>query len=251
VTQARLYTLSPSHFCERARWGLDHAQIPFEEVRWAVGLHVPLAKRLAPATSLPILDTGSAVIQGSGTVLDWTGLAGGDPDLEGRFEQRIGPLVRRYIYSATLHNRRSGIRELLLDGVPATQKVLGTLMWPVTRRLMRAGMNTRPELVPRLERELEAELDWFEARLGSRDHLDGDGLGRADITAASLLAPLARPEACPLYRRARLPSAVEATVRRWSERPSMRWVMQTYAEHRNRRAVHKLPSRTCIHTGAT
>ena len=235
MTRARLYILAPSHFCERARWGLDHAQIPYEEVRWAVGLHVPLAKRLAPATSLPILDTGSTVIQGSGTILAWTGLAGGDPDLE----RRIGPLVRRYIYSATLHDRRSGIRELLLDGVPATQKALGTLMWPVTRRLMRAGMNTRPELVPSLERELEAELDWFEAHLGSRDHLVGVGLGRADITAASLLAP--RPEACPLYRKPRLPSAVEATVRRWSERPSMRWVVQIYAKYRNRHAVHREP----------
>jgi glutathione S-transferase len=239
VTRARLYILAPSHFCERARWRLDHAQIPYEEVRWAVGLHVPLAKRLAPATSLPILDTGSAVIQGSGTILDWTGLAGGDPDVEQRFERRIGPLVRRYIYSATLHDLRSGIREVLFDGVPARQKALGTLIWPVTRRLMRAGMNTRPELVPSLERELEAELDWFEARLGSRDHLVGDGLGRADITAASLLAPLARPEACPLYRKPVLPSAVEATVRRWSERPSMRWVVQTYAEHRHGRAAQR------------
>src|SRR6185369_14117173 len=64
------------------------------------------------------------------------------------------------------------------------------LMWPVTRRLMIAGMNARPVLVEQVERQLGAELDWFDRRLDGRRHLVGDRLGRADITAASLLGPL-------------------------------------------------------------
>src|SRR3712207_676399 len=106
----RLIVLPPSHYCERARWGLDHMGVAYREERWAVGCHVPLAKRLAPATTLPILDTGREVIQGSGRILDWTGMPGGDAEVEDRFERGIGVLVRQYIYAATLGDADSGVR---------------------------------------------------------------------------------------------------------------------------------------------
>jgi glutathione S-transferase len=224
--------LPPSHFCERARWALDHTRTPYTEERWAVGVHVPLARRLAGGTSLPILDTDTEVIQGSGRILDWTALPGADPALERRFEERIGPLVRRYLDAATLNDRRSGVRSVLLDGVPAWQAALGRLAWPATRKAMIAAMDARAALLPALERELGAELDWFEHALAGRRYLDGDRFGRADITAASLLAPLARPAACPRYRRGKLPAPVEDVLARWSARPSLRWVERTYAEHR-------------------
>ncbi len=81
-------------------------------------------------------------------------------------------------------------------------------------------------------RKLAAGPDRFDGRLGGRRHLAGDRLGRADITAASLLAPLARPAACPLYRRVALPPRVEAALARWGDQPALRWVDRTYAEHR-------------------
>ena len=67
--------------------------------------------------------------------------------------------------------------DLLLDGVRQGQARLGRLMWPVTRRLMVAGMNARPALIPELEQRLKAELDWFEDELVGRRHLVGDQLG--------------------------------------------------------------------------
>lgn len=229
----RLIVLPPSHYCERARWALDRTGTAYVEERWAVGLHVPLAKRLGAAgTGLPILDTGAELIQGSDRILDWTGLPGADPAVERRFESRIGPLVRQYIYANTLGDPHSGIRNLLLDGVPAWQAALGRLAWPVTRRLMIQGMNARTDLAPALERELAAELDWFDRILDGRRYLVGDRLGRADITAASLLAPLARLAEHPVYRRGTMPAAVEDVLTRWSARPSLRWVERTYAECR-------------------
>src|SRR3712207_4210842 len=115
----RLIVLPPSHYCERARWGLDHSGILHTEERWAVGCHVPLARRLAPATTLPILDTGREILQGSGSILDWARVEDGDAELEERFERRIGVLVRQYIYAATLSDPASGVRAALLDGVSA------------------------------------------------------------------------------------------------------------------------------------
>ena len=228
----RLIILPPSHYCERARWGLDHTGVAYTEERWAVGCHVPLAKRIAPATTLPILVADSEVIQGSGRILDWAGVPGGNVELEERFDCHIGLLVRQYIYAATLSENASGVREALLDGVSTAQARLARLMWPVTRRLMIAGMNARPALVGQIEGQLGAELDWFDRRLDGRRHLVGDRLGRADITAASLLGPLARPAACPHYGRIVLPARVEETLARWRRRPSLAWTERLYAEHR-------------------
>lgn len=146
----------------------------------------------------------------------------------------IGPLARRMIYAVTLADRRSHIREALMDGVPAGQRWIGWAMWPLTRRLMVAKMNTHAELLPQLERQLDAELAWFDGVIGEREHLVGDRLGRADITAASLLAPLVRgPALNPLHERVRLPDAIEAILARWNKAPSLRWVRRLYHAHRD------------------
>lgn len=230
--EPRLFVLPPSHYCERARWALDHMALAYVEEPWAVGLHVLRARRIAKGTTLPILDTGNVIIQGSDRILDWTNMPGADPDLEQRFERRIGVLVRQYLYAAMLSDPRSGAREILFDGLSGAQDRLARLAWPVTRRLMIAGMNARPALVPEIEQKLASELDWFDARLGGRRYLAGDRLGRADITAASLLAPLARPAECPLYRKVALPLRIEETLTRWSARPGLQWVERLYAAHR-------------------
>lgn len=144
--ELRLYVLAPSHFCEWMRWALDYISHTYRDVRWAPGPHAFLAWHLASRTTLPILDTGTEIIQGSDRILDWAEFCGEDPDLERHFERRIGPLVRRYIYSAVLHDPASNIRDLLLDGVVEPQARIGRFLWPVTRRLMigYAGSSERP-----------------------------------------------------------------------------------------------------------
>lgn len=228
----RLFVLPPSHYCERARWALDHMKIAYVEEPWAVGLHVAFARRLAPRSTLPILDTGTAILQGSDRILEWTGIAGGDATLEHRFERRVGVLVRQYIYAATLADPRSAVRDTLLSGVPPAQAFIARLAWPVTRRAMASGMDARIALLPELEEKIEAELAWFESILRRGKHIVGAELGRADVTAASLLAPLARPAACPLYRKVVLPPEAEAALTRWSARPALQWVDRIYGQYR-------------------
>jgi glutathione S-transferase len=239
TNQIRLIVLPPSHYCERARWGLDHVGVAYREERWAVGCHIPLAKRIAPKTTLPILVADKQVIQGSDRILDWAGVPGADPALEQRFERSIGVLVRQYIYAATLSNNGSGIFRTLHDGVSAVQMRLGRIMWPLMRRLMIAGMNARPTLVRRVEAQLDAELDWFDRRVAGRQFLVGDQFGRADITAASLLAPLARPTACPLYRLVVLPTEIEERLTAWSSRPALVWAQHQYADNRQSRRADR------------
>ncbi|WP_336487073.1 glutathione S-transferase N-terminal domain-containing protein [Methylobacterium nigriterrae] len=234
----RLIAFAPSHFCERARWALDYVGVAYREERWAPGPHKFLAKRLGLSSSTtPILDLGNGqVIQGSDKILTWTGLRGGDADVEQRFETCIGPLARQFFYAAVLGNPRSGVRSVLFDGVSTTQTFAAILLWPRTRRRMMQLMNARADLLPVLTERLEAELAWFEGVLGERGkHLVGHTFGRADLTAASLWAPLALPPTHPvvaLYAKVVFPTAEQTTISGWRNRPSIAWVRDIYADHR-------------------
>jgi len=192
---------------------------------------------MGKATTLPILTSAHATIQGSGAIIDFIGMTGGAPALESRFEEQIGVLVRQFLYAGTLGVAGSGALDVLLAGVPAGQALLGRLMWPVTRRLMVSSMEARVGLLPELRQKLSNELDWFEAELSGRQYLVGERFGRADLTAASLLGPLARPRECPIYGRVRLPEYLEQSLGHWRTRPSLRWVKYMYATHRQRSQV--------------
>ena len=104
-------------------------------------------------------------------------------------------------------------------------------MWPVTRKRMAATMQASPNRVPAIGAAIEAEFDWFEARLAGRKHLVDDSFGRADLTAASLMSPFIRKRTGP-GPIVRLPDDVTAMMARWRERPALRWAQGVYAGYR-------------------
>ena len=218
-----LLTLPPSHYCERARWGLAHAGLPYQEVPLAAGLHAITVRALAPLSTLPLLRTAAEVVQGSDRILDWCGLAAADHDAEERLQSRIGPLVRSFSYAATMDGpHHADIRHILLAGVPGWQAGVTTALWPGLRRLLIASLNVQARRLPELTEQLDSELDWFGRHLAGRETLGPGGFGRDDITAASLLAPLTQPTVVPLYRGVRYPSAVIETLARWNDGSALR-----------------------------
>lgn len=233
-----LLTLPPSHYCERARWALDRQGIVYDEERLAPGAHILRTKRLgASATSLPLLLLGDgSICQGSDRILDWTGLPGGDPEIEMRLEQATAPLIRQCLYAGLLAAPRSGIRDVLLRGTSASQAAIVRLIWPLLRRTMVTGMDARPHLLPDLIAGVERELDWLDQVLAKRgNHLVGQEFGRADLTTASLLAPLALPQMEPvksLSAGIEWPSSLAPCLSSWSERPTLKWVRNVYEAYR-------------------
>ena len=107
---SKLYVFAISHYCEKARWALDHFGIAYRLQHTAPGLNRVIAKRLgATAGSLPFLAAADGVIAGSGAIIDWgesrrapgrASLAGFDPSevltLERRLDQVAGVHIRRY-----------------------------------------------------------------------------------------------------------------------------------------------------------
>ncbi len=243
-TSPRLITIGISHFCEKARWALDWHGVPYVEERWALGLHRVLTKlNGAKGTTLPILIDGKTVIQGSGKIIDWAdakvGACGGAltvadaRKIEERADARIGVHVRRLAYAAMLPSSGHLVKAELFRNLSPAQRVAGTVMWPVTRRLMIRALDISPRAASESRAILELELDWLDEHLSDgRQYLAGDRFSRADIAVASLLAPFARPPEMPAFQAMVFPPALAADCERWRGRPIMRFVKRQYRDHR-------------------
>ena len=67
-----LYIFNISHFCEKARWALDHCGVAHRVQHVMVGTHRRLARKLGAASgSVPFLQAGDRVIAGSSAIIDW------------------------------------------------------------------------------------------------------------------------------------------------------------------------------------
>ena len=66
-----LYTFTISHFAEKARWSLDYKGITYQEKRLVPGSHIPIVRRIAPSTFVPVLDDAGRIVQGSSAIIDY------------------------------------------------------------------------------------------------------------------------------------------------------------------------------------
>ena len=114
----KLLLFPHSHFCEKARWALDYKRVHYEPVAVFPGLHRRTVRRIAPASSLPVLVTADAAIQGSNAIIDaleelaperpLTPSAPGTREiclaLEREMDQRLGVPVRQILYASLLEH---------------------------------------------------------------------------------------------------------------------------------------------------
>jgi glutathione S-transferase len=247
-SDTRLITFAISHYCEKARWALDWHGVDYREIGWPPGIHRILAKRAgARHGSVPILLTGDDVVEGSDTIIDWAeaNAGGTKPGLcpkdlsdeirqtEARLDKRAGVNVRRFIYSHVMPDQAHYVKPMLFANTGFFHRMAGNLMWPTCIKMIVKGYKINATSAAEARAVLEQELTWLEDRLAGHNHLIGNTFTRADLTAASLLAPFARPTEMPLYHDAILPDELMATFDELSDRPVMQWVRQIYRDYRN------------------
>jgi glutathione S-transferase len=105
--------------------------------------------------------------------------------------------------------------------------------WGVVCQLMTAAMDLGPQQEQESRRIVEGELDWLDGLLSDgRRFLLGVRFSRADLTVASLLAPVALPKEHPTYEMLEVPPRARADLTRWADRPIVAWVREMYREHR-------------------
>ena len=153
--------------------------------------------------------------------------------MEEFFDEAIGVHLRRFFYFFVLENRKLVTRLLTQDG-PAYGVYLYAIIFPLVKTLMKKSMRINAESAKRSEIKLTKALEKLNGLVSKNDFLVGNKLSRADITAASLLAPLCTPKehAFPWPVDELMPKSLIDFKKAHKQAPFFEWVLQTYKNHR-------------------
>jgi glutathione S-transferase len=244
-----LITIPISHYCEKARWALDRAGVTFQEHAHLQVLHwIPVARAGGKKTA-PVLVWGDRVFADSAEIVEEAsakappdrGLFPGDDAaaaevraLQRDFDARLGPEGRRWMYYG-LRGRRDIAVAYGCAGVPAWQRRALPIAYPVAARIIDHYLDITAATAARSEAEVRATFDGVAVRLGDgRPYLCGERFSAADLTFASLAAPLLMPPeyGVPLPQPEELPAAMAATVRELRAHPAGAHALKMFREER-------------------
>lgn len=245
----RLVTIGFSHYCEKARWALERAAIPFTEDRHPPGLHAFAVRRAGGRRLTPLLVTPDGPLDESTAILRWVDAHGpaeralfpADPALapevealEDRFDELLGPTTRRIIYYHGLPHPLLLLR-IALHRVAWPERLLYPFVAPVAIPVVRRITNAYREPATRALDEVRGLFAEVDARLADgRSYLVGDRFTAADLTFAALAAPIVLPTGYGAWLPplADLPPALVAFIDELADRPAARFVHRLYRDHR-------------------
>lgn len=242
-----LWQLQISHYNEKVRWALDYKRVAHTRRSMMPGAHRLITRRLAGVVTSPVMQFEDCAVGDSTAILQALEERYPDPplmpddpderqralDLEEFFDEELGPHIRRAVYFELLPYPDMVI-PLFTDGATGASRAMLRASFPVLRIGMRRLMNIYEEPAARSRDKVTAAVDRLEAELDGNDYLVGGRFSVADLSAASLLYPLALPPEFP-YTSPRfedLPEGARAFIGELRERPGARWVAEMYRRHR-------------------
>jgi glutathione S-transferase len=241
-----LWHLEISHYNEKVRWALDYKRVA--HVRRAVtpALQELTARRLRAGRTVPVLEIDGEAIGDSTRIIEqierrWPEppLYPPDPqernralELEDYFDERCGHDLRRVLFGDNLEEPEKFLA--LVYGADHRRFGLLKTLSPVFCRVVKRRFRIRPETVEGSRERVRAAFDEVEAEVGPSGYLVGDSFTVADLTAASILAPIVMPPEFPYIKLP--PDERTPKSRRFrdslKERPGFKWVEDMYARHR-------------------
>ncbi len=240
----RLITIAFSHYCEKARWALDRAGIAYvEDAHLPLFSYLPLVRAGAKRTA-PALVTGDGpVVVDSTDILHWCdGKGDAEPlfppgdaavaELEDDFDRRLGPATRRLAYFHLLGDRRATLDVMGKHG-PAWERVVGKAAWRLAVIAIRRGLRVDAAGAERSRTVIDQTFAVVGERLADgRRYLGGDRLTAADLTFASLAAPIVLPPGYADYlpRPDLVPPAFQAIADHYRRTPAGELVLRAYDE---------------------
>ena len=245
----RLVTIPISHYCEKARWALERAGIPYREERHVQGIHQIAARRAGGRSTVPVLVTPEGSLGESREILDWVdertapehrlfpAEAEERAEVErvcARLDEVLGPSGRRLMYVHMLAQPKLMLR-FNNEGVPRWEDRVLRWGWPVARRWAERELGIRPGIEVSDEATVWEEFGFVADRLSDgREYLCGDRFGAADLTFAALSAASVVPPVygVPLPQPDVLPPATAELVERAREHPAGRFALRLFADHR-------------------
>ncbi len=204
--QARLITIGFSHYCEKARWALDYAGVPYVEDDHAPLFHWAASFGAGGGRTVPVLVTPEeGVLKDSTDILAYADRKSSArklfPEalrvealrLEDDFDRQLGPATRRLLYHHLLADTATSVKIFKQNG-PRWEAQLAGLMFPFMRTMLRRGLRIDDEGARRSQGRIEATFAQVAERLkDGRKYLLGDVFTGADLTFAALAAPVLLP----------------------------------------------------------
>jgi glutathione S-transferase len=244
----RLVTIPISHFCEKARWGLERAGIEYREERHLQGFHVWYARRAGGGYTVPVLvlPDGRVIAQSSG-ILQWidTQVENGAKLYPAEIAPRVmaverwldltlGPDGRAWMYSFMLHQK--GLANAYgTEGTTAFERRVFSTMFDALKPAIRArvgigGASTDIARVRDVFDEIAARLS------DGRSYLFGNSFTAADLTFAALSAAVLMPDnyGVALPRPDVLPREMSDQIEALRAHPAGRFALRMFATERAR-----------------
>ena len=238
-----LYQFPISHYCEKIRWALDFKNISYQIKNLLPGLHISKTRKMAPDTCVPILVHDDRVIQGSDSIITYLDETFAEQSLtpatdqlknealewEQYVDREVGIHVRRCCYHVLLEHPDIVIPFFTYQG-PWYGGLYIRFAYPKLKKAMRKYLNINEESEQRSRDRLRVAIDKLYSHLRQNAFLVGDQFSRADLSAASLLAPLCMPDKYGLNWPDQLPPEFETLVKEFH--PKINWVDKIYARFR-------------------
>jgi glutathione S-transferase len=236
-----LWHIEVSHYNEKARWALDWKEVPHRRRAPLPGvLHPVVAFAKTRAVTLPVLEIDGEAIGDSTRIIEalerrfpQPPLYPADPaqrrralELEEFFDEEVAPYVRRWLFYEISQERERAVDGLRAMGARVPRRLAGPTVRVVARRYGGSAA-TREEARERTR----AGFERLVSEVQPSGYLVGEDFSVADLTAASVLFPLAEP---PQFQY-RLPATWPSTVQRFREGlpgEALEWVRDMWRRHR-------------------
>jgi glutathione S-transferase len=244
----RLITIPISHYCEKARWALDRAGLPFTEEGHVQVVHWFAVRRAGGRRTAPVLVTDEGVLTESGAIVGYAAHRAPadrafEPDdvreraeavrLERWFDADLGPHTRRWAYWQ-LRGLKDLARQYDLTGVPAFERLTFPIAFAPLVGVLERYLDITADTSAASREQLLEVFDAVAARLDGREFLVGDRFSRADLSFAALASPVLLPDrfGVPLPGIDELPEEWAHDVTLLRNHAAGAFAMRMFEEHR-------------------
>jgi len=238
----KLYQFPISHYCEKIRWTLDFKCLEYKAINLLPGLHIKTTKQIARYSSVPVLTDGDVCIQNSSKIISYLDTKYPEHNLtpkehkvrkdalewERYVDVELGIHVRVCCYHILLEYPDIVIPFFTHKG-PWYGKLVIKLSFNKLKTKMRQLMKINVSTFKHSKAKMGEAIDKIYNHLQHNEFLAGNKFTRADLAAASLLAPLVMPNGYGLNWPKKIP--VELLKLQNEFKHKITWVNEIYNKY--------------------